>query len=297
MIPAWLGVSISFVYGIVVGSFLNVCIYRLPEGMSVSTPPSHCPKCNNRLKSIDLIPLLSFLFLGRKCRYCKTPISWRYFTIELITGLLFVAAYFRYGFSIDYIAGVLFISALIVAFVVDMDLFIIPDEVSIAGVIIGVGRDIAHLIAKTPDYLVKIHIPFTNISFPMLPSILGIVLCGGLFYLIWAITYPIYKPKDPEEAEEYEGAMGGGDVKLAAAIGAVIGWLPGMVSFLIAVFAGTIVGVGLMVASARAEKKGVSLRTQIPFGPHMVIGALVVMLFYSKLILLWKWWLFLWIPK
>ncbi len=87
MLPTWLGSLIAFVYGTVVGSFLNVCIYRLPEERSIVNPPSHCPNCDTRLKAVDLIPLLSFLFLGRKCRYCGAPISWRYFTVELITGV------------------------------------------------------------------------------------------------------------------------------------------------------------------------------------------------------------------
>ncbi len=102
MLPVWLGSLIAFTYGIVVGSFLNVCIYRWPNEQSIVKPPSHCPKCNTRLKGVDLVPLFSFLFLGRKCRYCGAPISWRYFTIELITGLMFLAVYLKFGYTIDF---------------------------------------------------------------------------------------------------------------------------------------------------------------------------------------------------
>ena len=135
--PIWLGSAIAFVYGVVVGSFLNVCICRLPEEQSIVTPPSHCPKCNTKLKGMDLVPLFSFLLLGRKCRYCGAPISWRYFIIELVTGLVWVATYLKFGYSIDFFAYVLFLSALMVAFVVDFEHFIIPDQVWIVGVVLG----------------------------------------------------------------------------------------------------------------------------------------------------------------
>ncbi|MCL5104159.1 MAG: prepilin peptidase [Armatimonadetes bacterium] len=292
MLPIWLGSAIAFVYGIVVGSFLNVCIYRMPAELSIVKPPSHCPKCDTKLRGVDLVPLLSFLFLGRKCRYCGMLISWRYFIVELITGALFVATYLKFGYSIDFFAYVLFISALIVTFAVDIEHFIIPDEVSILGVVVGVGRDVAHLIAGD-NWLMHIPLPFTDWTLPMLPSVAGIVVCGGVFYLIAYIGFYVFKPKDEEELMEYEGAMGGGDVKLAAATGAVLGVLPAMVSFLIAVLFGTIIGVTLMIIKARAEKKGLPWRTEIPFGPYMVLGSLAVIFFYPHLTKLWEMWVHL----
>ena len=295
MLPIWFGSAIAFVYGTIVGSFLNVCIYRLPEEQSIVKPPSHCPKCNTRLKGIDLVPLFSFLFLGRKCRYCKTPISWRYFTVELATGLLFVATYLRYGYSIDFFPYVLFISALIVAFLVDLDHWIIPDQVSVAGVVFGLGRDIAHLIAGDAR-LVHIALPFTDFRLPMLGSIVGFVVCGGLFYLIAYISFYVFRPKNKEDLADYEGAMGGGDVKLAAATGAVLGAIPALVSFLIAVFLGTLVGVALIAIKARTEKKGMPWRTEVPFGPYMVIGSLTVILAYPQLEWIWNAWIHLITP-
>jgi leader peptidase (prepilin peptidase) / N-methyltransferase len=296
MLPAWFGISISFIYGIVVGSFLNVCIYRWPEDKSIVSPPSHCPNCNTRLKGLDLVPLFSFLLLGRKCRYCHTPISWRYFGVEFVTGLAFVVTYLRYGFSIDYVAFVLFISALIIAFLVDWDHFIIPDQVSIFGVALGVVKDVAHLVARD-DVLMRIPVPWTSVTIPMLPSVAGIVVCGGVFYLIAYVSFYIFKPRDEKDIEEYEGAMGGGDVKLAAAIGAVLGIVPSLVSFLIAVLLGTIVGVTMLLVKARAEKKGVQWRTEIPFGPYMVTGAAVVMWLYPQLGTLWNAWVKLITPS
>lgn len=288
--PIWLGSLIAFVYGTVVGSFLNVCIYRLPNDESVVTPPSHCPKCDTKLRGPDLVPLFSFLLLGRKCRYCGAPISWRYFTVELITGLLFAATYARYGFSIDFFAYALFVSALIIAFAVDMDLFIIPDQVSIAGVIIGVGRDIAHWIAGG-EWLVRVPVPWTDFRLPIPQSVAGIIVCGGIFYLIAYVSFYAFRPRDEEELKDYEGAMGGGDVKLAAATGAVLGVVPALASFLIAVLLGTVFGVALIVAKSLAEKKGMPWRTEIPFGPYMVSGSLAVILLNPQLQSLWAAWM------
>ena len=288
-LPIWLGSLIAFVYGTVVGSFLNVCIYRIPAEESIVDPPSHCPKCNTKLRPLDNVPLLAFLWLGRKCRYCKAPISWRYFSVELLTGLLWVATYLRYGISIDVFVYVLFISALLVAFFVDLDHFIIPDQVVIAGLVLGVGKDIAHWIAGSL-HLVRIPLPFTDFKLPLPPSIVGMVVCFGVFYLIAFVSYYAFRPKDKAEQETYEGAMGGGDVKLAAGIGAVVGVLPALVSFFIAVVLGTVVGVTYVMLQARAEKRGMPWRTEIPFGPYMVVGALAVILVYPQLTGLWSAW-------
>lgn len=288
-LPIWLGSLIAFVYGTVVGSFLNVCIYRLPAEESIVSPPSHCPKCNTKLRAWDNIPLISFLMLGRKCRYCKEPISWRYFTVELLTGLLFVATYLKYGYTIDFFVYVLFISALLIAFFVDLDQFIIPDQVVIAGIVLGIGKDAAHWIAGDL-HLTRIPLPFTDFRLPAPPSIVGMAVCFAVFYVIAYVSFYAFKPKDKAELENYEGAMGGGDVKLAAAIGAVVGLLPALVSFFIAVLLGTLVGVTYVLLSARAEKRGVPWRTEIPFGPYMVAGALAVIFIYPQLSALWAAW-------
>ncbi len=280
---------IAFVYGVIVGSFLNVCIYRWPREESITNPPSHCPNCGTRLKAIDLVPLFSFLFLGRKCRYCKAPITWRYFIIELTTGIVWVVTYLRFGWSIDFFVYVLFLSFLIVAFVVDLELFIIPDQVSIIGIVLGIGKDIAYIAAGKPK-LIHIPLPFTDWRLPMLPSIVGALACGGAFLLLAYVSFYAFKPKDPKAQEEYEGAMGMGDVKLAAAVGAVVGAVAGFVSFLIAVLIGTVGGIVALIMQARAEKKGVEWRTQIPFGPYMVVGVVAVMFFYPQLGKIWQWW-------
>ncbi len=292
MLPTWVGAAIVFVYGAVVGSFLNVCIFRLPQEKSVVRPASFCPKCGTKLGVFDLVPLFSFLFSGKKCRYCGLPISWRYFTIELITAVVFVACYLVYGFSIDFFAYVIFLSALIVAFAVDIEHMIIPDEVSIIGVLAGVGKDIAHYAYGTLDWT-HIYVPFTGISFSAPPSVVGALVCGGLFFLLAFVTFYIYRPKDEDEQEEYEGAMGMGDVKLAAATGAVLGLVPALVSFLVAIFLGTLIGVIIILVSRSRSNGEEGLRTAIPFGPYMVLGSAAVIFAYPQLGMLWQAWVHL----
>ena len=291
-----IGIVFAFLFGITIGSFLNVCIYRLPLGMSVNYPPSHCPKCKHRLGAADLFPLFSFLLLGRKCRYCGAPISWTYFSRELLTGLLFVCIFLRFGYSIDTVCFCLFTAGLIVAFFTDLETYIIPDSVNIALCIFGVARDIAR-IAESSGYAVGggsalslYTIPFTDVSFRMMPSVMGIVLCGGAFWLLTVIGYHAFRPKDPGKREGYEGAMGMGDVFLAAGIGAVLGARKGFISFIVAIFLGTVIGLAVI---AVRKKKGdpAGEGTMIPFGPFMAAGALIVMFFADKLFLLWKLWL------
>ncbi len=287
--PEWVGALIAFVYGAAVGSFLNVCIFRLPNEESIIHPPSHCPKCNTRLKWSDLVPLFSFLFLRCKCRYCGEPISWRYFAIELVTGLLFAATWLRYGLSIDFFIFAAFLAALIVAFVTDLEHFIIPDQVSITGITLGIARDLAHWAAGDLKPFV-IPFPGREQGIPILSSIVGIIVCGGIFYLVAYLGYFAFLPKDPAERENYEGALGGGDIKLAAAAGSVLGVLPALGSFLIAVMLGTLIGCTLAAVQSIRSRKGLPWRTEIPFGPYMVVGAVAVILFRPELSALWAAW-------
>lgn len=349
-------------YGAVVGSFLNVCIYRLPEEQSIVSPPSHCPRCDVKLRAADLVPLLSFLFLGRKCRYCGAPISWRYFAVELVAGLLFVAIYLTQGaFTIDFFVYVVFVSALVVAFLVDMDRLIIPDQAVIVCIAAGIAGDVAHLIAGDAQFPQLALGAGTEL--PMFPSVIGMVVCAGVFYLIAYIGYFAFRPRSdaeqpdsaqlqseptgvglhlaaawllavlfaaaavlaawvlgpaagtvlliglvvyvvyfilsPEpsaegvedgEAQEYEGAVGGGDINLAAGIGAVLGAGGALVSFFVAILLGAAVGVVYLIFKAVAQKRGLRWRTMLPFGPHMVTGAVLVILADTQLQAIWNAW-------
>lgn len=197
--PDWFWYGVVFGYGAVVGSFLNVLIYRMPLGMSVVSPPSQCPRCGQRLGFWDNIPLLSFLTLGGRCRYCRTPISWRYFCVELLTGALWVALFGRLGGEtgvswVNYVAHALFASVLVAAIFIDLDHFLIPDELNWAGLGIGVARDVVCLGlawqagpplwgALKAQFLVAGWVP---------RSIVGALAYGGLLFLVSLFAFVYY---------------------------------------------------------------------------------------------------------
>ena len=139
--PVWLGVTISFIYGAVIGSFLNVCIWRMPRDESIVSPGSHCPNCNTLLKGRDLVPMLSFLVQKCKCRYCGAPISWRYLSIELLTALYFVVTYLKFGIGVEGVVYALFGASLIATFFIDLEHFIIPDQLNIFGIANWIGQE------------------------------------------------------------------------------------------------------------------------------------------------------------
>jgi leader peptidase (prepilin peptidase) / N-methyltransferase len=281
IVPFWFWAIVTFVYGTIVGSFLNVVIWRMPRDESIVNPPSHCPKCDTQLRGPDLVPLFSFLILGRKCRYCGAPIGWRYFTVELITGLLGVALYWQFhGSLFDFFLFALFSAALIAVVFIDLDHWIIPDQLNVFGVVLGVGRDILGLVMHESGHrLLHIPIPFTGVHVPMLWSVAGIVVCGAVFYAIAFFGELAFKKE----------AMGGGDIKLAAAIGAVLcgsvtslfGVGLALLSFFIAVFIGSFIGIGMMIAQRSKAKEHM-----LPFGPMMVAGFLGT-LFFGRQIIDW----------
>jgi leader peptidase (prepilin peptidase)/N-methyltransferase len=197
---------VAFLFGICVGSFLNVVVYRLPRGKSLTEPAqSFCPNCNVTLQAIDLIPLLSFLALGGKCRRCKQPISWRYFTVELVTGLLWVAMYLRYPHdAANSISLMLFTSVLVPVYLIDFDTFTIPDSLNILAFVIAVGRDIYGIVQHEP-----LHAPLWG----WLPrSIVGAVV-GTLIFGFVRVAGWLWKRRE---------AMGLGDPLLARAMGAML---------------------------------------------------------------------------
>lgn len=273
--PFWLGASIVFVYGAVVGSFLNVIICRLPKEQSIILPPSHCPKCKTKLKFWDLIPLFSFLVMGRKCRYCGTSVSWRYFVVELITAVSFVGLYWRYQFTLEFFALALLSAALIAVVFIDLEHWIIPDEISLFVLGLGVARNgIAIAMGERGAEIVQLGIPFSSVDFPIPASIPSLLACGAAFYLIAVGSEWVFKKE----------AMGGGDVKLAAGIGANLLFVPAMVSFFVAVFLGAIIGIVLLAL----KKKGRG--DELPFGPMLVAGVFAVMLAYPQLTAGWQMW-------
>jgi len=241
-----------FLLGTIVGSFLNVCIYRIPEGKSVVSPPSHCPKCENRIRWYQNIPILSYLFLKGRCGFCKVKISPRYALVELLTGLLFVAVLWYFGFSYATLIYWLFVASLIVITFIDLDHQIIPDVISLPGIPIG--------------FVCSFLIPWL----PSLDSLLGILLGGGLLLSI-AWLYEVLAKRE---------GMGGGDIKLLAMLGAFLGWKAIFPIIFFASVGGTLIGVPLMLANKENS------RFALPFGPFLATAALVY-LFWGQNIISW----------
>lgn len=244
--------AIAFIFGAVVGSFLNVCICRMPKAESVVSPPSHCPRCNYQIRWYDNIPLVSYLLLGGKCRGCRARISLQYPLVELLNGLLTLALFLRLGPSLTFGALFLFCSALVVITFIDIEHQIIPDEISLSGIVIG--------------FAFSFFLPWQT----WLNSLLGILLGGGSLLLV-AYCYHWLTGKE---------GMGGGDIKLLAMMGAFLGWKS--IPFII--FASSLVGSVFGVSLMLIQKKDSKLA--IPFGPYLAFGA-VLYIFYGRQLIHW----------
>lgn len=233
-----LGAAAVFILGLCVGSFLNVCIYRFPRGDSIISPRSHCPGCGRNLGLLELIPVLSFFWQKRKCRGCGSPISWRYPAVELLTAVLFLIAWVRFGLSWATVAAWVLTAILICETVIDIVHQIIPNQLVLIGALLGLP-----LIALQSVELLKY----------------GIVAClaAGLFMAVIAVV---------------SGGMGGGDVKLVALMGLYLG--PRGVA--LALFMAFVTG-GLWGAILVLSKKK-DLKAAVPFGPFLALGGIVSLL-------------------
>ena len=244
-----------FILGIVFGSFFNVCIYRIPDKKSISNPPSTCPSCNTRLKPIDLIPLLSYLLSGRKCRYCKKEISSRYMCVELLTGILFLLVYSTYSIQIESIYYLTLVSLLIIITFIDIDHYIIPDGLVITGLAFALILNIL------------------GIGIPLKESLIGALISGGgMLVLIYLIEFIVKKE-----------VMGGGDIKLFVMVGLFLGIKGGLLTILLSVYVGAIYGV---VSIIYIKIKNKEYNSMIPYGPFISVGAIIVLL-YGNDILNW----------
>jgi len=240
-----------FIFGACFGSFLNVCIYRIPIDKSVVKPSSFCPKCGKPINFYDNIPILSYIILGGRCRNCNESFSFRYPFVELISALFTLIIFKIWGLSLIALFFWLFTLSLIVITFIDIDHQIIPDVISLPGIAVGFISSF-----------------FTNIGW--LNSLLGIVIGGGSLFLI-AYLY--------EKLAGKEG-MGGGDIKLLGMIGAFLGAKSLLFVILISSLLGSVVGIGYMVFKKKDSKFA------IPFGPFLSIGALAY-LYYGNEIVKW----------
>lgn len=256
--PLLLSVTV-FILGSVVGSFLNVCIARLPTGESVVSPPSHCRLCKTPIPFYDNIPLISFIFLRGHCRFCGERISPRYFIVEFLMAVFSVLLLERFGLGLVFFVNFVLVAALLVITFIDLDVRIVPDVISLPG--IGLG-----FLSSVIQYQWSMD-RLSNLPSPI-SSLLGILIGGGSLLLVaWAYQF----------FTGIEG-MGGGDVKLLAMIGAFLGWPSIPVALFFASLTGSIVGVIFMV------RKGVDSKYALPFAPFLCLGALVYLLFGNLLI-------------
>ncbi len=242
-------VALAGVFGLIIGSFLNVVIYRLPLGQSVVFPPSACPSCGKRLGALDNIPVLSWVMLGGRCRQCGAPISMQYPLVELCTGLLFVLITWLTPVGPLLVARLLLVTILVVLFGIDYHHQILPNVITLPGIVIG----FLFSLVGPPGWM---------------DSLIGILLGGGVLYGIAAAYYAVRK----------EEGLGMGDVKMLAMIGAFLGWKAVLVTLVLSSFAGALVGVGLMAFS-----RG-TMRLALPFGTFLSLGALAAMLFGEPLV-------------
>ena len=238
---------ILFIFGAIFGSFFNVVIYRLPKKESIVHGSSHCPKCMVSITPYDLIPILSYLFLKGKCRQCKEPISWRYPLIEFITALSFVLVYLQYGYSYFTIIGILLASILIIVTMIDIDTMEIYDRFQIMILTLAFG-----MLLISP--------------LPLLDHLIGFFVISVPFYLIAYLT----------------GGIGGGDIKLIAVAGLLLGYKATLIAFFIASILGGSVAVYLLLTKQKERK------SLIAFGPYLCVGIYLTYLYGTDL---WNWYL------
>jgi leader peptidase (prepilin peptidase)/N-methyltransferase len=240
----FLYVAIAF-FGAAIGSFLNVCIWRIPEGRSIVSPPSHCPACGHEIRFYDNIPVISYLLLGGRCRDCRDKISARYPLVELLTAALAAILFWKYGLSLKFLFSFLFVATLVVITFIDLDHQIIPDVISLPGIPIF--------------FLLALFV----MGLPFLESLLGILIGGGFLYLV-AACYELITKRE---------GMGGGDIKLLAMLGAFLGWKSLLFIVLVSSFLGALVGITLMII------KGRDMKYAVPFGPFLSVAAVAYIFF------------------
>ena len=236
-------IAILAVLGLAVGSFLNVCIHRIPRGQSLNSPPSRCPFCEYRLRWIDNIPVLSYVLLGGRCRKCRARISIRYPIVELITMALFVIHGVVFGWSALLVPRLAFACAMVVLFAIDLEHQLLPNAITLPGIVVGLIAS-----AVLPPGIVD--------------ALIGAAIGGGVLWLIGEAYF------------RYSGqeGMGGGDVKMLAMIGAFLGWKLVLVTLVLSSVAGSLIGLSVIVL-----RKG-GMKYALPYGTFLALGALVASL-------------------
>jgi len=226
--------------GAVVGSFLNVCIRRIPAGESLVFPASHCPKCNHSIRFYDNIPIISFLLLRGRCRNCRESISLQYPLVELLTAIMALLLFWKFGLTLKFLFSFLFACILIIITFIDLEHQIIPDVLTLPGI---------------PVFFLA---AVLAMGVSPLEAVLGVLIGGGILYAI-AFGYELITKRE---------GMGGGDIKLLAMLGAFFGWKSLFFILLVSSFLGAIVGISVMLI------KGKDMKYAVPFGPFLSLAAL-----------------------
>ena len=240
--------------GLIVGSYLNVLIHRLPREKSTVLPRSSCPYCQGPIRAIDNIPVLSFLLLGRRCRNCRAPISWRYPTIELLTAVLFAASFWRFGLQPGLLHAMVFCCLMIILAAIDVEHYLLPDRLTLPGIVVGLAFQFWY--------------PHPG----LLDAVLGTLIGAGLLILVINYWYWL----------RGEEGMGIGDVNMLALIGAFLGWQGVLTSLVLATTSGAIVGLLLMIGGR------FGLQSRLPFGFFLAFGGLLSLFFGETLITLYS---------
>jgi len=236
----------TFIFGAIVGSFLNVCIFRMPAKTSIIKPLSQCPHCHHPIRFYDNIPIISFILLCGKCRDCGGKISWRYPLVELITALLSLFLFLKFGLTLTFLTVFIFSAVLIVITFIDLDHQIIPDVLTLPGIPIFLLLAI---------FVVKV---------PWREALIGLLIGGGMLFAI-AFIYQLITKRE---------GMGGGDIKLLAMIGGFLGWKSLIFVLLFSSFSGAIVGITAMIIKKQ------DMKYAVPFGPFLSAAA-VAYLFWG----------------
>ncbi len=254
-----------FVFGSCVGSFLNVCIWRIPREESLIKPGSHCPKCNTHIAWYDNVPIISFIALRGRCRHCGEPISIRYMLVEALTGALFVLLYIKFSLTIAFAIYCALVASFIALTFIDLDHYIIPNRITFGGMAVGL------VLSFTAKYIPGDRFVVTN----TLEAIAGGVLFAGILYLLDQLSLLVFKKR----------GMGGGDVKLAVVIGLFVGAKLIFPVIFVASVVGSVIGIVVLLVRRTRESDP---SHYIPFGPYLVLGTIIVLFFYDYIREFWQ---------
>jgi leader peptidase (prepilin peptidase) / N-methyltransferase len=263
--------GVVLLFGLIIGSFLNVCIARLPLDQSIVSPPSQCPRCQTPIRWYDNVPLVSFFALRGKCRKCGLPISWRYPLVELLNGLLYLWAFAAFGLSGEAVMVMVLCSALVVITFIDLDHQIIPDVITLPGMVVGLLAAPLVMSALEPPMAFGLgrFLPSAGTYLTgFVNSLVGLVLGAAPLFIIGWLWEKLRKVE----------AMGGGDVKYMGMVGSILGWKGAFLTIMLGALTGSLAGMTLIVLKKHQADK------VIPFGPYLAFGTLLTVFFGADII-------------